>query len=461
MTAAQRDHWVWCEWPEMARQTSLALRRAHALNDRVLTLRAAAGLALAEIERGAIGPATLAADEAHVALARASDTEIADSLEALLCLGLAEVLLERRRVAIKLLERGLAIARASRRSWLAVALATVAAMARLYVGELARADDALDAAVEAAGAAVDERWLSWMRALRCWSLTLRGRVTHVSSAGLETIEAGASGCAPLWACWGRCFLGRALIEAGDPLAGRARILEGGGGPELPLLTPSVRAEWYASLVEADLVLGCADTAEAWALRAEASARSLPTAAAAAWAELARATLAFTRGGFERAAELAVAAGRSFDRVEQVIDTARARTLAARALAASGAIEQPIALLQEACAALDHAGALRYHDEASRQLRRLGARVPAPTSAPAGRVPLGNTAFCAERGRPAVPLNDGGARRPTRKLDAELFRSIFGGGIMPPGPDAPAGRQLPAPRSNRPSAWARSSAWPRP
>jgi tetratricopeptide (TPR) repeat protein len=446
------DYWTSCEWAAMARRTSSALRRAHALDDRALTLRAAAGLALAEMERGAVGAAMLAADEARASVARASDAEIAASLEAVIFLGLAEVMLERRSAVIGYLERGRAVARATRQSRCVVALAAVTAMAQIYAGELAAADETLDTAVEISDSPTDEGWSMWTAALQCWTVTLRGDAARALSAGRDAIDVQAHTRAPFSARWGRCFLGRALIEAGDPEAGRARILDGGGGAKLPLLAPSVRSEWYASLTEAELALGHMNAADSWATRAEVSARALPTPGTTACAQLARASLEFARGGFERAAELAQGAAASFDGIEQPLDAARARTLTARALAAVGATDQAIELLMRAASTLGSAGALRYHDDASRELRRLGMHPPAPASVPVVGVPLGHTEPVGARGWPARPA--GG------KLDAELCRSVFGGrSVIPPGPDVSRDRQPPGLRPHPSSSPNRSSPWP--
>ena len=58
-----------------------------------------------------------------------------------------------------------------------------------------------------------------------------------------------------------------------------------------------------------------------------------------------------------------------------LDAARAQILAARALSAGGQADDAVATLRQAQATLAVCGAHRYRDEAARELRQLGHRVP--------------------------------------------------------------------------------------
>ena len=63
-----------------------------------------------------------------------------------------------------------------------------------------------------------------------------------------------------------------------------------------------------------------------------------------------------------------------DEVGAPIEAALSRTLAGRALAQTGEADRAVSELQHAAAALEACGALRWRDEAERELRRLGHRV---------------------------------------------------------------------------------------
>jgi DNA-binding NarL/FixJ family response regulator len=77
---------------------------------------------------------------------------------------------------------------------------------------------------------------------------------------------------------------------------------------------------------------------------------------------------------ERSRKLALASAAGADEVGAPIEAALSRTLAGRALAEAGAAEQAEAELQRAAEAFEAGGALRYRDEAERELRKLGRRI---------------------------------------------------------------------------------------
>ena len=66
----------------------------------------------------------------------------------------------------------------------------------------------------------------------------------------------------------------------------------------------------------------------------------------------------------------------------MVEAARARTLAGRALATAGAEDEAVAALERAAAALDAAGAFRHRDAAVQELRKLSRHVHRRTRKPA-------------------------------------------------------------------------------
>jgi hypothetical protein len=69
--------------------------------------------------------------------------------------------------------------------------------------------------------------------------------------------------------------------------------------------------------------------------------------------------------------MALAAAAAADGVGAPIEAALSRTLAGRTLAEAGERERAVAELRHAAAELEPCGALRYRDEAERELRKLG------------------------------------------------------------------------------------------
>ncbi len=178
------------------------------------------------------------------------------------------------------------------------------------------------------------------------------------------------------------FLAEAELEAGDPAGCRERILEAGGGPELPLNERLYQPRWYGVLSRAELALGEVDRAEGWVERAEAAAGGLELPGRTGWATHARAGLLLARGEAARAASVALAAVAAFGAAGNRIEAGRSRALHGIALGAAGERGPAIAVLERARAELEECGAYGPRDEAARELRQLGRRVPRRTTAAA-------------------------------------------------------------------------------
>ena len=93
--------------------------------------------------------------------------------------------------------------------------------------------------------------------------------------------------------------------------------------------------------------------------------------ATAWAGRAAAAVALHAGVPAQAAEQALASAAAADEVQAPIEAALSRTLAGRALARAGQGERAAVELQLAATALDACGALRFRNDAERELRKLG------------------------------------------------------------------------------------------
>jgi DNA-binding CsgD family transcriptional regulator len=164
-----------------------------------------------------------------------------------------------------------------------------------------------------------------------------------------------------------------LLEAGRPGEAVELLLGSAGGEELTLIPGGWRAYCLELQARCWLALGRREEAEHAAACAEARALAVQLPLAAAWAGRATAAVALDGGDADRAAEQALASAVAAEAVGAPIEAALARILAGRALAEAGRRDRAVAELQQAAAQLDACGALRFRDEAERELGKLGRR----------------------------------------------------------------------------------------
>jgi DNA-binding NarL/FixJ family response regulator len=164
------------------------------------------------------------------------------------------------------------------------------------------------------------------------------------------------------------------LKTGDPEHAVELLLDSAGGEELALIPGSGRAHSLELLTRCWLELDRHAEAQRAAASAAAWASAVQLPMAAAWADRAAAAVALSAGDPARAAERALAAAAAADEVGAPIEAALSRTLAGRALAQAGHADRAAAELKRAAAELDACGALRFRDEAERELRKLGHRI---------------------------------------------------------------------------------------
>jgi DNA-binding CsgD family transcriptional regulator len=387
-----------------------ALDAATACGNRPLQASAAALLALVESESSSADPSMPALRRAADLLNGLSDEELSTCLETT-HVGLAEVLAERFPEALRHIERGIDVARATGHDLQLLALRFQRAAALAYVGRLREATEEADTAVEMAVLVGGPGPISWAAGIQCWVALYRGDTETALKAGVQSMEASRSQ-------WTSVAAGTTLalvqLDAGQAERGRTEMLDAGGGPELPFLPAPHRCAAYEALTLAELSLGDPEAAGRWATRAEAAA--LPGRAVSAGHALrARAAVLLAAGEPERAAALALDAAAGEDAAGARVAAARSRTLAGRALATAGQRDDAIVQLRQAEAQLAASGALRFADEAARELRRLGRRVTR-TGRGAGSDELGLTSRELEVARLVM------AGKSNRAIAAELFLS---------------------------------------
>jgi DNA-binding NarL/FixJ family response regulator len=143
---------------------------------------------------------------------------------------------------------------------------------------------------------------------------------------------------------------------------------------ISLIPGGWRAYCLELLTRSWLALDRPAEAERAAASAAAWASIVQLPMAAAWADRAAAAVDLYAGDAAGAAKQALAAATVADEVGAPIEAALARALAGRALAQAGQNDRAVAELERAAGEFDRCGALRYRDEAERELGKLGHRV---------------------------------------------------------------------------------------
>jgi DNA-binding NarL/FixJ family response regulator len=254
----------------------------------------------------------------------------------------------------------------------------------MALGNLCRIPEAIRVAETAEEAAR----LQGLRYQLMWALWQRAQMLDVAGRPLEA-QLAVGEClalidtleSSLVTRTGRCNLAAISLDA-DPRA-CMRAMETAGGAELGDVDPVWATFLMRAMVLAALGAGEPAVAGRWATRLEARATRLGLPAAAVRAETARAALLHAAGDHESAARLAVGAAGRADAVQAALDAVAARIVAGPALAAAGRRDDAVAELERAAAAAIQGGALKLRDAAARELRRLGARVPAAVERAAG------------------------------------------------------------------------------
>jgi DNA-binding NarL/FixJ family response regulator len=155
---------------------------------------------------------------------------------------------------------------------------------------------------------------------------------------------------------------------------------------MPLVAPSWRTFFLELLTRIRLALDDRAGAERAAALAAESASAIDLPLPRAWAARAAAAVAIHCGDASAAYELAERSVAIAEDAGVPFEAALSRTLAGRALARSGDRDAAVEQLRAAADALEQVGAVRYRDEAERELRQLGHRThrrPTATAAPEG------------------------------------------------------------------------------
>ena len=350
------------------------LSQALADGNRALEAAARVLCALWEARLGTVAQARRELEAAGAAFDRLDDAELAPWLHTFARFGMAECMLERCDSARRHMERALDVARSSGQGSALVEVLLMLGYALHWQGKLPEATRCYEDAIASAELTGESEFVVWALANRCWSAWCAGDSAAAFAAGERAVELSA-GRADQTSAVGGFFLAEAQLEAGDPAGCRERMLAAGGGPDLPLNERLYQPRWYLVLTRAELALGELARAEGWAERAEAAAQGLGLPGRTAWAEQARAEVLLAHGDAARAAEIASSAAGHHSEAGNRITAERCRAFHGVALAAAGERELAIATLESARTELEAFGAFALRDQAARELRRLGRRVP--------------------------------------------------------------------------------------
>jgi DNA-binding CsgD family transcriptional regulator len=360
--------------------------------------------------------ARAAASAASAWLDGLSDEEIALRLEAPYYLGFAEYFAEFYEDAIRHWRRGIAVSRSSGQGPFATPMAIGLAHAYEVTGRARRGLEQAEAAVEAARLSGNRQVLCWALTAEAWIAAIAGDLPRSRKAGAEAVNMLGDLDESVLSRATRVHVAAAQLEAGDP-EGCLEAMADAGGPEFERVEPGRRAWLYGILARAELALGRDAVAEDWVARGELLQSQLGLGHVEGAVAYAAAMMELARGNARSALEQAERAVRCADSAGAAVQAARARVVAGRAAAGAGDVEGAATWLERAESELAAMGALRFRDEAARELRRLGRRVGARYRRAGGGSGL---ASLSGREREIADLVARG--RTNRQIAGELFLS---------------------------------------
>ena len=405
------------DWGQMRAFGGRALESARALRDGALIAAAGAVTAFGELCEREVTAARRHCDEAAAALDATGDGELAARPGSAYMLGWTEHFLERYEDAIRHLDRGIAVSRATGQGQFFLPMTLGKVMALCAIGRLEEADELAESAVEGARLAANDQLLAWALWERCWAAALAGDLDTALPAGTESVRlAGALEFNVLTRA-GHLAYAYALLEAGEPDGALEQLRL--GGADRPGFEPASQCLWYEQLAAAELGRGRRPEAEKWASRATDCAAGLDLAFADAMGLRATARVRLAAGDTAGAAQAARAAAEAADRGAAPVQAALARELTGQALAAGGDAAAAAAELSRALEQLEACGAGRRRDRVARELRRLGQRVPR-RGRRGGGTGEGPLAALSDREREVAELVAAG--RTNREIAGELFLS---------------------------------------
>ncbi|MET0837561.1 MAG: AAA family ATPase [Marmoricola sp.] len=346
------------QWAERARAMDGA--------ERLVQGAAAAMLAVGHTFAGRAGPAAAESDLAIDAIETASDRDLATHAELLVAVPWSLIALERLPAALGTAQRIAAAAGRAGNSTATVPLELAVVLALGLLGRIRECVDVADRAEQSARMTCNDQSIQWALWMRAWALLERGQVPTAALVAAESLSLAAGLDDSSLVTVARAVQGAVLITAGEAARGRPLV----AGYDLD---PGWVCRWAPILVEGDLAVGDLPAAREHAARAREHASNIGLSGPRAAAARALGMVALVDGDLRAAYELAAAAIADGEAAGAELEVARSRILAARRQAGSDRTAA-IAHLEAARQQADVGGAQRVHDEAVRELRKLGRRV---------------------------------------------------------------------------------------
>ncbi len=366
---------IWrARYDAMQYSAEQAVQAARPLGEEAVTAAALAVLAFADSMTGSAERAESDRSEAAALVDSISDHELARHLEAASWLAGVELYLGRYAEGDAHATRALALARATGQGELVLLLVqTLGGLWRMR-GKLAESGELLDGGIEASRVLGNTHALVWSLSGRSAAALQAGDVELALIAAREAVDLSQGPNGGFHAAEAAVGLASALAEAGQPQQAVGLLLEFAGGEELTLIAGGPRAHSLELLTRCWLALDRHAEARRAAAHAETWASAVRLPMAVAWASRAAAAVDLQAGHSTRAAKRALASAATADEVGAPIEAALSRTLAGRALGEAGERDHAVGVLERAAAQLDACGALRWRDDAERELRKLGRRI---------------------------------------------------------------------------------------
>jgi DNA-binding CsgD family transcriptional regulator len=350
-----------------------AVDDAKLLGDPALTAAALAMPALAHAMTGPTDTAQLHRAEAAAHVDQLSDDELSLRPDAASWLAAAEIYLDLYAEADAHASRALALARATGRGDPLFRLYPILPRVWYVRGKLAEAAELLEGAIESGRLLGSPPALAGNLFNRSVIALAVGDLDVALATAEEGVELSRGLDEGFVTAWAAVRLAGVLVEIGQPVRAAELLVGRAGGDDLSLIPGGWRAYGFELLTRCRLAIGERDEAERAASCAEAGAAAARLPLAAAWADRAAAAVALHSGDTATAIERALASADAAREVGAPIESGLSRTLAGRALTQAGQNDRAVAELHRAAEALDACGALRYRDEAERELGKLGHR----------------------------------------------------------------------------------------
>jgi DNA-binding CsgD family transcriptional regulator/tetratricopeptide (TPR) repeat protein len=307
-------------------------------------------------------------DEAVAAVDGLMDGELATRLEAAVWLGWSEVYLGRLDDALRHLDRGLRVARATSHTYVETYLLIGLCVVHRRLGRLPAAASCIDAALAAATATGSDELRTAALTQRCWLQTWTGDIDVAVRIGGEAVQ--ATGTTVGWfSATAYGVLAQATFYGGNPARCSALLMEAGAGPTLPRFDPMSRPALLELLAAAQAE--CGQDAERSALAAEELAAHGPELRTG-FAELTRCHALRALDPVAAAAHARLAA-QWFIEAEDRLNACRAFLAAASALGSCGEVDRASNLLDQARLLADQCQVPLLHELTETMDKRLAGR----------------------------------------------------------------------------------------